>query len=184
MPLTDWPLLALIAVMVFLAMEGVAWAAHKYVMHGFGWDWHRSHHEPREGLFEKNDLYAVVFSGIAIALFAIAGSGHPVVGAVAAGMTLYGVFYFVVHDGLVHQRWPFRNIPHKGYAKRLVQAHRLHHAVEGREGCVSFGFLYAPPVERLRDALRRAGTVAAERQRRKPATAAREPREETRPTTP
>ncbi|MCB8838733.1 sterol desaturase family protein [Aurantimonas sp. VKM B-3413] len=161
----SWTTLALvgIALAVFLVMEAVAWAAHKYIMHGWGWGWHRSHHEPREGLFEKNDLYAVVFSVLAIALFAIAGLGHPVVGAIAVGITLYGAFYFIVHDGLVHQRWPFRNIPHKGYAKRLVQAHRLHHAVEGKDGAVSFGFLYAPPVDRLRDQLRAAGTIESER---------------------
>jgi beta-carotene 3-hydroxylase len=69
-------------------------------------------------------------------------------------MTAYGFLYFVVHDGMVHGRWPFRYVPRSGYLKRLVQAHRLHHAVEGREGCVSFGFLYAPPVRKLRDALR------------------------------
>ncbi|WP_245514901.1 sterol desaturase family protein [Jiella endophytica] len=160
--------LAAIAVGVFLLMEGVAWAAHKYIMHGFGWGWHRSHHEETEGVFEKNDLYAVVFSVLAIALFVVGSNGHPVVFAVAVGITLYGVFYFVVHDGLVHQRWPFRAIPHRGYAKRLVQAHRLHHAVEGKEGCVSFGFLYAPPVEKLSAELRSRGTVVAERQARKP----------------
>jgi beta-carotene 3-hydroxylase len=49
--------------------------------------------------------------------------------------------------------------PHSGYLKRLVQAHRLHHAVKGREGCVSFGFLYAPPVARLRDELRSKGSL-------------------------
>ncbi|MEQ9050459.1 MAG: hypothetical protein RLP11_09115 [Marinoscillum sp.] len=27
----------------FLLMEGVAWATHKYVMHGPLWSWHRSH---------------------------------------------------------------------------------------------------------------------------------------------
>ena len=69
-------------------------------------------------------------------------------------MTIYGCLCFVVHDGLVHQRWPFRHVPKNPYLKRLVQAHRLHHAVEGREGAVSFGFLYAPPVRSLREKLR------------------------------
>nr|WP_255679433.1 sterol desaturase family protein [Jiella flava] len=149
-----------------MIMEGVAWAAHKYIMHGFGWGWHKSHHEDTEGIFEKNDLYAAVFSVLAIVLFAVASQGHPLIGAIAIGVTLYGAFYFIVHDGLVHQRWPFRNIPHRGYAKRLVQAHRLHHAVEGKDGCVSFGFLYAPPVEKLSAELRQRGTVAAEKRGR------------------
>ncbi|MNW22634.1 hypothetical protein D3C71_2242500 [compost metagenome] len=34
-------------------------------------------------------------------------------------------------------------MPRRGYAKRLVQAHRLHHATLGKEGGVSFGFLLA-----------------------------------------
>ncbi|MEF2551492.1 sterol desaturase family protein [Aurantimonas sp. A2-1-M11] len=167
MQLDDWPVLAAIAFVVFLGMEIFAWAAHKYIMHGWGWGWHESHHEPREGLFEKNDLYAVVFAVVAIALFVVGGFGYPVVTAIATGITLYGLFYFIVHDGLVHQRWPFRHIPHKGYAKRLVQAHRLHHAVQGKDGCVSFGFLYAPPVDQLKTQLRGKGTVAAERGRGK-----------------
>ncbi len=69
----------------------------------------------------------------------------------------------------MHQRWPFRHIPHKGYAKRLVQAHRLHHAVKGREGCVSFGFLYAPPVETLTTQLKESGRVRQEQDERRPA---------------
>ena len=169
--MTDsWIVLVLVALGVFLLMEVVAWAAHKYIMHGWGWGWHESHHEPHDDLFEKNDLYAVVFAIFAIGLFAVGTLADlPLVTAVATGITLYGLFYFIVHDGLVHQRWPFRHIPHKGYAKRLVQAHRLHHAVKGREGCVSFGFLYAPPVEDLTDQLRRSGRVRQEQDERRPA---------------
>ena len=161
-------LYALIVIATVAAMEAFAWAMHKFVMHGrSGWGWHKSHHEETEGFFEKNDLYAVVFSLMAVALFFVGQALSPVLLAIAWGITLYGLLYFVAHDGLVHQRWPFRAIPHRGYAKRLVQAHRLHHAVEGKDGCVSFGFLYAPPVDSLSAELRRRGTVAAERQARK-----------------
>ena len=69
--------------------------------------------------------------------------------AIALGVTLYGVVYAFVHDGLVHQRWPFRWMPRNGYARRLVQAHKLHHAVQTREGAVSFGFVLAPDPHRL-----------------------------------
>ena len=36
--------LAIIALVLatVIAMEGVAWASHKYIMHGFGWGWHLS----------------------------------------------------------------------------------------------------------------------------------------------
>ena len=137
-----------------VAMEAIAFAVHKYVMHGWGWGWHRSHHEPTEGAFETNDLYGLAFAGLALALIVLAPAERGWLYWIGLGMTAYGLLYFVVHDGLVHQRWPFRLVPRNGYLKRLVQAHRLHHAVEGREGGVSFGFLYAPPVRRLKQRLR------------------------------
>lgn len=138
-----------------IVMEGVAWAAHKYVMHRWGWRWHRSHHEPHVGWFELNDLYAMLFAIFAIGLFIFASRIWQPLLWIAVGMTLYGVLYALVHDGLVHQRWPFRLRLRHPYLKRLVQAHRLHHAVEGRDDCVSFGFLYAAPVRDLKQGLRR-----------------------------
>lgn len=144
----------LIVLATVAGMEAFAWYAHKYIMHGWGWGWHRSHHEPRRGWFEKNDLYAVVFAGIAILLIALGTAGGYPLQWIGAGMTLYGALYFLAHDGLVHQRWPFRHVPRKGYLKRLYQAHRMHHAVTGREGCVSFGFLVAPPISTLKRQLR------------------------------
>lgn len=145
---------ALVFFATLTAMEGVAYYAHKYVMHGWGWGWHRSHHEPREGWFEKNDLYAVVFAGLAIVLIALGTQGMHPLEWIGAGMTAYGLLYFVVHDGLVHHRWPFRFVPRNGYLKRLYQAHLMHHAVDGKERCVSFGFLYAPSTARLKAQLR------------------------------
>lgn len=153
------PMSVLTNTVVFLcslaAMELVAWAAHRYIMHGWGWGWHRSHHEPRTGWFEKNDLFAIVFAGLAIALIWFGTRGWHPLEWVGAGMTAYGLLYFVAHDGLVHHRWPFRYVPRSGYLKRLYQAHRMHHAVDGKDGCVSFGFLLAPSVERLKSDLRR-----------------------------
>lgn len=146
-----------IALAVVAAMEVTAYAAHRWIMHGtLGWGWHESHHRDREGVFEKNDLYAVVFAGLAITLFAAATLMElPWLFYVALGITLYGLLYFLAHDGLVHNRLPFRIVPKGGYLQRLYQAHRLHHAVKGREGCVSFGFLYAPPIRDLKAQLKR-----------------------------
>lgn len=149
-----WFLPTCVVFLTVFAMEIVATVTHRYLMHGLGWGWHRSHHEPDDHPLEKNDLYAVVFAGLAIALILFAPGIGGLFYWVGVGMAVYGFLYFLVHDGLVHQRWPFRYVPRRGYLKRLVQAHRLHHAVEGRDGCVSFGFLYAPDIRRLRDALR------------------------------
>ncbi len=148
-----------ILIATVLIMEIVAWAGHKYIMHGPGWGWHRSHHVEHDELLEKNDLYAVLFAGLAV-LMIVFSPGHGPLYWVGIGMSVYGVLYFFVHDGLVHQRWPFRYVPRNGYLKRLVQAHRLHHAVDGRDGAVSFGFLYAPPVRRLKEQLRGGPTRA------------------------
>ncbi|MBQ5941502.1 sterol desaturase family protein [Massilia sp. AB1] len=157
---------AFIVVLTVVMMEVFSIVAHKYIMHGFGWGWHRSHHEPRTGWFEKNDLYAVVFAGVAIALIWFGTEGAHPLEWIGAGMTAYGFLYFVAHDGLVHRRWPFRYVPKSGYLKRLYQAHRMHHAVEGKDGAVSFGFLYAPPVETLKRQLqaRHPGPLRAPRQ--------------------
>lgn len=148
-----------------VGMEAFAWWAHRHIMHGWGWGWHRSHHAPRTGWFERNDLYAVVFAGVAIALIAV-GSHVPAAEPlrwVGAGMTLYGLLYFAVHDGVVHRRWPWRWVPRRGYLKRLYQAHRLHHALDLADDGVSFGFLWAPAPERLK------ARVQALRQARRPA---------------
>ena len=131
-------------------MEGFAFVMHKYVMHGFMWVWHKSHHEPREGLFELNDLFAVVFAAPAIvAIWLGTNGGMPLMLPVGLGITAYGAIYFLFHDGLVHRRWPMPKAKSE-YWKRLIQAHRFHHAVHTKDGCVSFGFLMAPPVRRLK----------------------------------
>jgi beta-carotene 3-hydroxylase len=131
-----------------LVMEGVAWASHKYIMHGFGWAWHRDHHEPHDNALEKNDLFGLFGAVTSITFFAL---GSPMIMGVAAwpvatwiglGVLIYGVIYTLVHDGLVHQRY-FHFVPKRGYAKRLVQAHKLHHATIGKRGGVSFGFVFA-----------------------------------------
>ena len=54
---------------------------------------------------------------------------------------------------LVHQRY-FKYVPRSGYAKRLVQAHKLHHATIGKEGGVSFGFVFARDPAKLKAELK------------------------------
>ena len=147
----------LIVVATVIAMEGVAWAVHKYIMHGrLGWGWHESHHTHTHGLFERNDLYAAVFSVISAALFILGGLFWSPLWWVGVGMATYGLLYYFVHDGLVHQRWPFRYSPKGGYLHRLVLAHRMHHHTVGREGSVSFGFLWAENPDKLKARLKAA----------------------------
>ena len=165
----------LITLSACIAMEVLAWASHRYVMHGFGWAWHRDHHQPHEGFWERNDLFAVVGAAMSIAMFA---AGSPLVMRdllglrawepgtwIGLGILLYGAIYTLIHDGLVHQRW-FHWVPKRGYAKRLVQAHRLHHATQSKEGGVSFGFVVArsPAALKRELAVQRAAGIAVLRE--------------------
>ena len=151
----------LLGLLLFVAtialMEGVAYAAHRWVMHGPGWFLHASHHRARTGPFEWNDMYAVIFAVPSIVLLL----GGVQLGWwwgctwIGAGIAAYGAIYFGFHDVIVHRRIAHRYVPRSNYMKRIVQAHRLHHAIEAKEGTVSFGFLYAPPAHVLKARLRR-----------------------------
>lgn len=143
-----WALPCLITGATLVSMELVATLVHRHVMHKWGWAWHKSHHERHLRAVERNDLYAAVFALISIGFFVL-GRFAPAFWWIGFGMVGYGLLYGLLHDVLVHRRIPFPRQPRKGYLKRLVQAHRLHHAVHERDGAVSFGFLYAPPVPRL-----------------------------------
>lgn len=149
----------LVLVATVLAMEGVAYAAHRWIMHGPGWFLHKSHHRPRTGNFEANDWYAAIFAIPSILLFWWGiGLGHGALYAwIGGGIAAYGAIYFGFHDVIVHRRLPNRYLPRSRYMKRIIQAHRLHHAVETREGTVSFGFLWAPPADELKAELTRRG---------------------------
>ncbi len=138
-----------------LVMEAVAYVAHRWVMHGPGWFLHESHHRHREGRFELNDLYALIFAIPSIVL--LLGGVQLGWGAwavwVGAGIAAYGAIYFGFHDVIVHQRISHRYVARSSYMKRIVQAHRLHHATRGKHDAVSFGFLWAPPADVLKNQL-------------------------------
>ena len=104
------PALAIaIVVATVLLMEPLAALVHRHWMHGPGWHWHRSHHQPTTGArFERNDAYGLVFAALAVALTIVGvGAWWPLYW-IGIGMTVYGVLYAVLHDGLVHRRWPLR----------------------------------------------------------------------------
>ena len=144
----------LVFLLAFAGMEAVAFYTHKYVMHGFLWSLHQSHHSPREGIFEKNDLFAFYFALPSILFIWLGVNVNPWYLPIGLGMTAYGLCYFAFHDGIVHRRLPFRYHGKNAYMRRIIQAHYVHHATTTKEGAVSFGFLYTRPVAEL-DAERR-----------------------------
>src|SRR3954453_20997091 len=152
---------AIIAIFLItiIAMEGFAYGMHRWVMHGPGWILHASHHRPRPGRFEANDLYALIFAMPSILLLyggVDLGWGGWAIG-VGAGIAAYGAIYFGFHDVIVHKRIGHHHVARSAYMKRIVQAHKLHHAVATKEGAVSFGFLWAPPAATLAEELARRG---------------------------
>lgn len=138
-------LCSLITVATFLLWEAVAWFTHKYVMHGFLWVWHRSHHTVHQHAFERNDWFAFVFSipSIALIYYYSLVSYSPYGISVGLGIFCYGAFYLVFHDILVHQRIRWRPARRSKYLQRMMNAHYIHHSKHTKEGCEAFGFLYA-----------------------------------------
>ena len=116
--------------LTFAAMEGVSYATHRWVMHGPGLGWHRSHHAPPQGRFERNDRFPVCFSLLGVALFALASLGIGWLWPVAAGVTAYGVAYLLVHEIVIHRRVTVP-VPRLRYLGWLRDAHRDHHTGGG-----------------------------------------------------
>jgi beta-carotene 3-hydroxylase len=154
-----WSLALLLFLATVAAMEAFAWAMHRWVMHGPGWFLHASHHRARSGWFEWNDLYAVIFAVPSIVLLygGVQAGWWPGCTWIGAGIAAYGAIYFGFHDVIVHKRIAHRYVARSAYMKRIVQAHRLHHAVESKHGTVSFGFLWAAPAETLKRRLQARG---------------------------
>jgi len=147
-----WLLASLLFVATFLFMEGVAWFTHKYIMHGFLWVWHESHHKSHHQLLERNDLFAIVFSVPSIVFLYLGYGTNPYFTAIGLGIFAYGVFYMVFHDIIVHQRIKWRPRKRSKYLNRMMKAHYIHHKVHTKEGAEAFGFLYAPKKFEQREA--------------------------------
>jgi beta-carotene 3-hydroxylase len=139
---------ALILIASYLFMEFVAWFAHKYVMHGFGWFLHADHHsrnpQRQDAFFERNDSFFVIFAVPAM-LGYIFGAiyGIPLLISAAIGITLYGFTYFMIHDVLFHQRIRLR-IRGGAYLRALRRAHGMHHVHYTKEEGECFGLLVFP----------------------------------------
>lgn len=136
----------LIVLLSFLAMEAVAWLAHKYVMHGLLWHLHKDHHHKEsKGFFEHNDFFFLIFAlpGIA-ALFVGMQQDYSFWFWIGLGITLYGFAYFLVHDVFIHQRFKWLRNSDNNYFKAIRRAHKMHHKHLGKEYGECFGMLWVP----------------------------------------
>ena len=136
----------LILLTAFVAMEGVAWFTHKYVMHGFLWYLHKDHHKKEHyGFFEKNDFFFLIFAipgmiGIFLGMY----NDFNFLFWIGMGITVYGFTYFLVHEIFIHQRFKFLRNTNSNYFKAIRRAHKVHHKSLEKEHGECFGMLWVP----------------------------------------
>ena len=138
-------LFALAFITAFCSMEFMAWFTHKYIMHGPLWKLHEDHHQPTGKLFQKNDLFFLVFaipSWLCIMLGMMAGNYFSV--GFGGGIALYGLIYFLVHDVLIHRRFNWFDKTENAYFRAIRKAHKVHHKNRFREHGTCFGMLIVP----------------------------------------
>lgn len=136
----------LIVAAAFIAMEGVAWLTHKYVMHGLLWFLHEDHHQKNpESHLEKNDAFFLIFSipGI-LGLLLGMRAGFNYMFWIGLGITIYGLAYFLVHDVFIHQRISYFKRSDSVYLRGIRKAHKVHHKHLDRHHGECFGMLWVP----------------------------------------
>ncbi|MCE7994043.1 MAG: fatty acid hydroxylase [Roseivirga sp.] len=128
----------------FVLMEAFSWLIHKYIMHGVLWKIHKTHHQHTKGYFELNDLFTLLFGGIAIVLIFLGVESFDYRFWIGCGISGYGTAYFILHDVLIHKRLKWLGRPRGRYMKAIAKAHRDHHKTKECDGAVSFGLLIVP----------------------------------------
>lgn len=129
----------------FFFMEFMAWFTHKYVMHGILWVLHKDHHQKEPGFFEKNDSFFLIFA-VPSWLLIMTGmmGGYDIRVWIGAGIALYGIAYFLVHDVFIHRRFSWLKHTDNAYFRAIRKAHKVHHKHLGKEEGECFGMLIIP----------------------------------------
>ncbi|MCG2613998.1 sterol desaturase family protein [Terrimonas sp. NA20] len=133
----------LVLIGTFIAMEGVTWLTHRFVMHGFLWYLHKDHHQVQPGFFEKNDAFFIIFAIPSIFLI-FKGTYSDIwwMQAIGFGIMAYGIAYFLVHDVIIHQRFKWFTRSNNTYVRAIRWAHKMHHKHLGKQEGESFGMLW------------------------------------------
>jgi beta-carotene 3-hydroxylase len=129
-----------IVLFTIIGMEAFSWAIHKYLFHGPLWFIHKTHHGHKHGWFELNDLFSLLFAGIALWLMWL---GHLTLDYrfwLGAGISLYGIIYFIFHDWFIHNRFKTFKTNNK-YLLNIRRAHKIHHRSIQKEPAEEFGLL-------------------------------------------
>ena len=135
----------LIIIATFFFMEFVAWAVHKYIMHGFLWKLHQDHHVVnKEKIFQKNDYFFLIFAVPSVILIFIGHENLTNGFFIGIGIALYGLAYFLIHEIIIHRRIPPPKKTKSKYIKAIRKAHKVHHKNRGKYNGVNFGMLIVP----------------------------------------
>lgn len=131
----------LVVIVTIVLMECLSWCIHKYLFHGPLWFLHKSHHQKKESFFEWNDLFAVGFAVISLALMFADRHYFGNVFFVGLGISVYGVIYFIVHDWFVHRRLKTFSSSNS-YLMAVRKAHKIHHKNRNKKQGKAFGLLF------------------------------------------
>ena len=129
----------------FWFMEFTAWFTHRFVMHGFLWFLHKDHHQKEPGFFERNDAFFLIFA-VPSWLLIMTGmmGGYDIRVWIGAGIALYGMAYFLIHEIFIHQRFKLFRKSDNIYLRAIRRAHKMHHKHLGKEDGECFGMLIVP----------------------------------------
>lgn len=134
----------LLFVLAFIGTELFSWFIHKYIMHGFLWRIHRTHHEPNHKFFELNDLFSAFFASISMVLIVLGAENFDGRFWIGLGIAVYGMTYFVLHDMFIHRRIKFFGRTKNSFLQSILKAHQAHHKTRNRDGSESFGLFFVP----------------------------------------
>lgn len=143
--MNNWIIYIIIALTTFVAMEGVAWFTHKYLMHGPLWFLHADHHVKPPGFLEKNDSFFLIFAipSFLSILFGVMYANYFLV-SFGLGIMLYGLCYALVHEVFIHQRLKWMRKTDNVYWRAVRRAHKMHHKHLGKHDGENFGMIYVP----------------------------------------
>jgi len=131
-----------IAILLFTitAMEAFSWAIHKYLFHGPLWFIHKTHHQKNHSWLELNDIFSIAFAAFALWLMWLGHLSLDYRFWVGAGISTYGIIYFIFHDWFIHNRFKAFKTNNK-YLMNIRRAHKIHHTSMDKEPAEEFGLL-------------------------------------------
>ncbi len=137
-----WLIPISIIIATIISMEILSWAIHKYLFHGPLWFIHKTHHQQRHGFFELNDIFSFGFGALALTLIWLGHTSLNYQFWIGAGISIYGIIYFIFHDWFIHNRFKAFKSENR-YLKGIRRAHKIHHKTTEKEGSEEFGLLVA-----------------------------------------